>query len=129
MDSDTFSGIVWGAVLVGILVSIGFAHYRRRRNTKRALIAELLKQYFQGDMPPDQLSKRTREIADRHFMGSAELYSLVIAAFQGSVDATLARQAHSEEDEKRSLRLLAALKKEFGLTDRYQVEAWRPGRE
>ena len=27
------------------------------------------------------------------------------------------------------LRLLAALKKEFGLTDLYQIEAWRPGRE
>ena len=129
MDSDTFSGIVWGAVLVVILVSICLARYRRRRSTKRALIAELLKRYFQGDMPPDQLGKRTREIAGRHFIGSAELYSLVIAAFQGSVDATLARQANSEADEKRSLRLLAALKKEFGLTDRYQIEAWRPGRE
>jgi len=129
MDSDTFSSIVWGAVLVGILMSICFAHYRRRRSAKRALIVELLKQYFQGDMPPDQLGKRTRETADRHFMGSAELYSLVIAAFQGTVDAMLARQAHSKEDEKKLLRLLAALKKEFGLTDRYQTEAWRPGRE
>jgi hypothetical protein len=129
MDSDTFSGIVWGTVLVAILMSICFARYRRRRNTKRALIVELLKQYFQGDMPPDQLGIRAREIAGRHFMGSAELYSLVIAAFQGSVDATLARQTHSKEDEKNSLRLLAALKKEFGLTDRYQTEAWRPGRE
>lgn len=129
MDSDTFSGIVWGAALVAILVSICLARYRRRRSAKRALIAELLKQYFQGDTPPDQLGKRTREIAGRRFIGSAELYSLVIAAFQGSVDATLARQAHSKEDEKNSLRLLAALKKEFGLTDRYQTEEWRPGRE
>ena len=129
MDSDTFSDIVWGVVLVAILGSICLGHYRRRRRTKRALIAELLRQYFHGDMPPEQLGQRTREIAGRHFMGSAELYSLVVAAFQGSVDATLARQPHTKEDDKNSLRLLAALKKEFGLPDRYRTEEWRPGRE
>ena len=80
MDSDTFSGIVWGAVLVVILVSIYFARYRRRRSTKRALIAELLKKYFQGDMPPDQLGKRTREIAGRHFIGQR---GIILIGYRG----------------------------------------------
>jgi hypothetical protein len=54
---------------------------------------------------------------------------LATAAFHGAVDAKLEHQAHSEEDERKPLGLLAALKKEFGLTDLYQIEAWRPGRE
>jgi len=129
VDGDTIIGIVWGAFLVGILISIYFAHRRRRRRTKRLLMMELLKRYFQGDMPADQLGQRTREIADYHFIRSAEFYSLAIAAFQGAVDAKLASQAHSKEDERKMLSLLAALKKEFGLTDLYHIEAWRAGRE
>jgi len=129
MDSDTIIWIVWGAVLVGILISIYFTYRRRRLHTKRQLMMELLKGYFQGDMPADQLGQRTREIADHHFMQSAEFYSLAIAVFQGAVDAKLEYQAHSKEDERKLLSLLAALKKEFGLTDLYQIEAWRAGRE
>jgi hypothetical protein len=129
MGGDTIIWIVWGAFLVGILISIYFAYRRRRLHTKRQLVMELLKEYFQGDMPADQLGQRTREIADQHFLHSAEFYSLAIAAFQGAVDAKLASQAHSKEDESKLLSLLAALKKEFGLTDLYQIEAWRAGRE
>jgi O-antigen/teichoic acid export membrane protein len=55
MDIDTFSSIVWGAVLVGVLISIYFARRRRWRRTKRLLILELLKAYFQSGMPADQL--------------------------------------------------------------------------
>jgi hypothetical protein len=129
MDGDAIIRIVWGAFLVGILISIYFAHRRRRLRTKRLLMMELLKRYFQGDIPVDQLGQRTREIADHHFIHSPEFYSLAIAAFQGAVDAKLAHQAHSKEDERKLLSLLAALKKEFGLTDLYQIEAWRAGRE
>ncbi len=35
----------------------------------------------------------------------------------------------TEERQKKLLRMLAALKNEFGLTDRYQIEGWRTGRE
>jgi hypothetical protein len=129
MDSDVLSIIVGGAVLVAILIVISFIHYRRRRSIKMARIMELLNRYYQGDLPLDQLGKRTREIANRHFMRSAELYSLVIAGFQDTVDAMLARQVRSKEDERKLLSLLAALKKEFGLTDRYRIDAWRSGRE
>ena len=129
MDGDTIIGIVWGVLLVGILISIYFAYRRRRRRTKRVLIMDLLKRYFEGGMPTNQLGQRTREIASHRFTQSAEFFSLAIAAFQGAVDARLALKTLSEQDEKKLLSLLAALKKEFGLTDLYQIEAWRAGRE
>jgi hypothetical protein len=129
MDSETFSGIVWGTVLFGFLVSFYVAHYRRRRRTERMLIMELLKRYFEGAVSADQLGQRAREIADRHFIQSAEFYALAIAGFQRAVDARFGNEKHSKEDESKLLSLLATLKSEFGLTDRYQVEAWRPGRE
>lgn len=129
MDGDTIISIVWGACFVGILLYIYLAHRRRRLRAKRLMMMEFLKGYFQGDIPADQLSQRIRETVDRHFIRGAEFYSLAIAAFQGAVDARLRRQAYSKEDERKLLGLLAALKKEFGLTDRYQIEAWRAGRE
>ena len=129
MDSDTTISIVRGAVLAGILVLIYLAYRHRRLRVKRVMMMDLLKRYFQGDVPSDQLGPRIREIANRHFMQSSEFYSLAIAAFQGAADAKLADRGHSAADEKQLLRLLAALKKEFGLPDRYQIEEWRPGRE
>ena len=129
MDSDTFSSIVWGAALVGIFISIYFARRRRWRRTNRPLIMELLKRYFQGDMPADQLGKRTREITDHHFMQDDELHSLAIAAFQRAVDANFTSQSDYREGERKLLGLLAALKYEFGLTDLYQIEGWRAGLE
>jgi hypothetical protein len=129
MVSDTIIDIVWGALLVTILVSIYVAYQRRRLRTKRLTMMELLKEYFQGDIPADQLGQRIRAMVGRHFIHGVEFYSLAISAFQGGVDAKLAHQAHSKEDERKLLSLLAALKKEFGLTDRYLSEAWRPGRE
>ena len=92
-------------------------------------MTELLNRYFDGDLPADQVGQRAGEIASRRFLGSAEFYSLAISAFQRAADAKLPHQAHSIEDEKNLLRLLAALKREFGLTDRYQIEGWRAGRE
>ena len=112
-----------------LLISFYFAHLRRRRRTERLLIMELLKRYFEGDISVGQLGQRAREIANRHFIQSAEFYSLAIAGFQRAVDTRLGSQTYSKEEETKLLSLLAALKNEFGLTDRYQVEAWRPGRE
>jgi hypothetical protein len=125
--SVTIIGI-GGVILIAIFLSIYLAYRRRRVRTKR-LMTELLSRYFRGDIPADQVGERTREITSRHFTRSAEFYSLAIAAFQTAADAKLANQAHSKEDEDKLLRLLAALKGEFGLTDRYRIEAWRPGRE
>ncbi len=125
--SDAIIGIA-GVILIAIFLSL-YLVYRRRRIRMKRLMVELLKGYFDGYMPADQVGQRTREIASRHFLRSAEFYSLAIAAFQSAADATLTHQALSKEDESKLLRLLAALKREFGLTDRYQIEGWRPGRE
>jgi hypothetical protein len=121
MDSDTFSSIVWGIALIGILISFFFAHWRRRRRTKRLLIKELLKQYFQNGIPANEPGQRIREIGGYYFR-SMELYSLVIAAFQVAVDEKLAHEANLEQAKTRLLIRLAALKKELGLTDLYQIE-------
>jgi hypothetical protein len=129
IDSDTFSSIVWAAALIGILISFYFAHLHRRRHTKRLLIRELLKRYFQNEMSADELGNRIGEIGDYYFMRSAELYSLVIAAFQGAVDERRSDQANLKEGERKLLVRLAALKKEFGLPDLYQIEGWRAWRE
>jgi hypothetical protein len=129
MDGDTIMYFVWGVFLLGILISVSLAYWRRRLRTKRSLLMDLFNDYFCGDLPRDQLGPRVRQIAGRHFIGSAEFYSLAISAFQGAVDARLTNQSHSETQQKKLLRLLATLKIEFGLTDRYLIEGWRTGRE
>ena len=129
MDGDIIMYTVWGVLLVGILISIFLLYWSRRLRAKRLLLMELFNGYFRGDVPADQLGHRARQIVSRHFMGSAEFYSLTVAAFQSAVDAKLAHQPHSEERQKKLLRMLAALKSEFGLPDRYLIEGWRTGRE
>jgi hypothetical protein len=122
VDSDTFSSIVWGVALVGILISFCFAHWRRRRDTKRLLIKELLKRYFQNDMRASELVNSVRETGGYSFMRGAELHSLVIAAFQSAVDEKPAHPSNLKDRESKLLSQLAVLKKEFGLTDLYQIE-------
>jgi hypothetical protein len=129
MDGDTIMYIVWGVVLLGILTSIFLAYRSRRLRARRLQLMDLFNGYFRGDVPADQLGVRARQIASRHFMGSTESFSLAVAAFQSAVDAKLADQPHSKERQKKLLRMLAALKNEFGLTDRYLIEGWRTGRE
>ena len=46
-----------------------------------------------------------------------------------AADSALAPQAQSKQSQRKLLNAMANLKQEFGLTDRYQIEAWRPGRE
>ena len=129
MDIETFSSIIWTVALVGAVIPIYLARRHRRLRVKRLLILELFKGYFQGDMPADRLGQRTREITGRGFMQSTEFYSLAVVAFQRAIDAKLADQPHSREDERKLLGLFSDLKNKFGLTDLFQVEAWRAGRE
>ena len=90
---------------------------------------EQLKSYFNGDLPIRQLSRRTQEIVGRRFTRSDEFHSLAVAAFQSAVDATLTQRTDSKKTERSLLSAMAALKSEFGLTDLYQIESWRPWRE
>jgi hypothetical protein len=133
--SDTMIGVAGAAVAAAVVFIFIWLASERRRNRTRRLVNGLLGEYFNSDMPPDQLGKRSRDIASRHFLLSPEFYSLAIAAYQSAFDAKFPKHAHFEaanharlEDESKLLRRLAALKKEFGLTDRYRFEG-RPGRE
>jgi len=129
MDADTFGTIVeGGAVLALIFISI-YLLYRRRRRNKRLFVTQTLKGYFHGDMPADKLARRIRETIGRYFMPDAELYALVIAAFQGAVDARFPGEAISKEGERKLFSMLAALKNALGLADLYRIEGWRAGRE
>ena len=129
VQGDTVSMIAGGVVLAGILIFIVVGYWRRRRRAKRRMILDLLLGYFLDEVPIDQTSKRTRAIAGQSLMRETELYPLVTSAFHGAFDAKIANRAHAENEERHLLGLLAALKREFGLTDRYQIEGWRPGRE
>ena len=129
MNGDTFKYIVWGVLLLGSLISIFLPYRSRRLRAKRLQLIDLFNGYFRGDVFADQLGQRARQIVSRHFIGSAEFFSLAVAAFQSAVDAKLAHQPHSEERQKKLLRMLAALKNEFGLPDRLLIEGWRSGRE
>ena len=129
MDIEPFSIIVWTVTLVGAVISIYLAHHHRRLRIKRLRILELLKGYFRGDMPADQLGQRAREITSRGFMQGTEFHSLAVIAFQRAIDAKLADPSHSREEEKKLLGLFAALKNQFGLTDLFHVETSRAGRE
>ena len=125
--SDTMIGVA-GAALAAVVILIWLAYRQRRIRTQR-LVKGLLSEYFNGDIPADQFVKRSRELASRHFLLSSEFYSLAIAAFQSAFDAKFPKHARFDEDESKLVSRLAALKKEFGLTDRYRNEGWRPGRE
>jgi hypothetical protein len=129
MKADIIPLIISAALLVIALIVVLMGHLRRRHRLDRLLLIDLLKSYFKDDMPANQLGRRTREIVSEHFTYSDEFYSLVVSAFQTAVDATFAQQPHTEQAERKLLSAMAALKREFGLTDRYQVEAWRPWRE
>ena len=126
MDRVTVVIIVLAVLVVGS-AAVYFL-WNRRRRAKR-LTMELLKGYFQGDIDARQFARRMRESGDYGFTGGAEFYALVTGAFQRAADAQLAHHSHTKEVESKLLRSLAALKEEFGLPDRYRIEAWRPGRE
>ena len=128
MDIGAFHIVVGAAILLALLLCVYLVYWHSQGRKKRQ-IAELLKGYFQGDISAAELKTRTRATAGRHFTQSAELYALVVAAFQNSVDAKKVQKLSSKEDEKKLMGLLAALKKEFGLPDLYRIEGWRAGRE
>ena len=129
MKIDTITIITSGAVLAAALIVLYAGHLRRRHHLRRLMVIDLLKSYFNGDMPAAQLGRRTRQIASQHFTHSDEFYAMVVSAFQRAIDATLAQQPLTKQGEMKLLSAMAAVKTEFGLTDRYQVEAWRPWRE
>jgi hypothetical protein len=128
MDIGASHIVVGTAIVLALLLGVYLINRRRHARTKRE-IAKLLKGYFQGDISAGELKTRTRAIAGRRFARGAELYALVVAAFQNAVDAKITSKPASKEGEKKLMGLLAALKREFGLADLYRIEGWRTGRE
>ena len=128
MDERTVINVGAAALVAALLVAAYLIRELRLRQTKRRM-GECLAAYFNGDLPLDQLARRTQEIASRRFTGSPECQALVQAAFQRSAEAKLAGKAQSLEIEKQLLTALANVRSEFGLPDRYQNEGWKAGRE
>jgi hypothetical protein len=119
-----------GAVaLIGVVLIVSYAiHGVWLRKMKRRM-GEFLADYFNDALPLDQLSRRARDIASWRFIGGPECQALVQSAFQRAAEAKLAGKAHSLEVEKKLLTMLAAVRSEFGLPERYQNEGWKAGRE
>jgi hypothetical protein len=115
------------AIIVAALLCLYVVWWQRRNHTKR-LIGALLEGYFDGRISVEDVGRRAREITSRRFLGGPEILALTHAAFQRAADTTLT-QNYSLEVEQRLLSLLAALKNEFGLPERYLTEGWRAGRE
>jgi hypothetical protein len=115
------------AALAAVIIVFFFAGRLRRMRAKGPMM-ELLNAYFRGEASLDQIARRARDVGPR-YAGSDEFQSLAVAAFQGAADSKLVHEAHSLKDESRLLHLLAALRTEFGLPERYKIEGWRAGRE
>jgi hypothetical protein len=92
MKIDTITLIISGALLAGAITVLFVGHLARRHRLERQLIKDLLRSYFKGDVPIDQLGRRAREIVGQHFVRSDEFYSLVVSAFQNA-NAADARKA------------------------------------
>jgi hypothetical protein len=127
MDRLTIFGIACGACAAVVIVV--YLVDRRRQLRVRREMRSLLNEYFDEKIPVEQLGRRARELAGHRFTAGNEFFSEAVSAFQRGADEKIAARAHTIQDENKLLRLLAALKNEFGLTDRYRIEAWRSGRE
>jgi hypothetical protein len=117
------------ATLVAALIVAAYIINRLRLRQTKQRMEQFLAEYFNGDLPLDQLARRAREVASRSFIGSRDCQALVQAAFQRSAEAKLAGKAYSLQIEKQLLIALADVKTEFGLPDRFRSEGWRAGRE
>jgi hypothetical protein len=120
------TAIVWGLAALGAMLAFVVYWNRRLRTARR--IHDLLEEYFLGRMPVGQLGERARAVASSAFFGGPTFFSLAASAFQQATDVSRAKEANSREDEDELMRLLADLKREFGVPDRYKFEG-RPGRE
>ncbi len=125
MDKTGIIVIVVAALAAAIL----FAVNRYRQLRARRPMMELLNAYFRGETSLDQVARHAREVAPRHFTSGDEFQSLAVAAFQHAANERLMGKPHTVKDEAELLKMLAAVRKEFGLPERYRIEGWRAGRE
>jgi hypothetical protein len=126
---DTASITVGAVALVIVLLLVAYDVRRLRLRATARRIGSVFAQYFEGDLPLDQLARQARGLASRRFLGSPECQALVQAAFHRAAEAKLAGKLYSVEAERKLLAALAAVRNEFGLPDRYLTEGWKSGRE
>jgi hypothetical protein len=72
MKNDTITLIISAVLLAAALIVLFVGHLRRRNHLKRQLVVDLLKSYFKGEVPANQLSRRTREIVSVQYTYSDE---------------------------------------------------------
>ena len=109
-------------------VVIAYLVHRSRQGRYRRLMEGPLEEYFAGQVEIGQLGRRARETVGRGFLSGNEFFAEAVAAFQRAVDAARADKRPGQDEDK-LVRLLAALRNEFGLTERYKNEGWKAGRE
>jgi len=126
MDRQVVFQIVCAVCATAVV--IGFLAHRHRQDRHRRLIQDPLDAYFAGEMEIGQLGLRARETVGRRFLGGNEFFAEAVAAFQRAVDAARAKKRPGQDEDK-LMRLLATLRNEFGLTERYKNEGWKAGRE
>jgi hypothetical protein len=128
--SKSMDGIAAASVVLGsaaVAAACFFILWLRRRRA-RSLIRGLFQDYFAESFAAEELGRRVRASVGRRFTGGSEFFAEAVAAFQHAVNARLPA-THTAQDEAKLLGQFAALKTEFGLTDRYRIEGWRAGRE
>jgi C4-dicarboxylate-specific signal transduction histidine kinase len=126
MDRIEAVRVVLGSAAVAVAACL-FTFWLRRHRA-RSRIRDLFEDYFAERFAVEELGRRVRATVGRRFTGGSEFFIEAVAAFQHAVNARLP-PTHTAQDEAKLLRQFAALKTEFGLTDRYRIEGWRPGRE
>ena len=126
MDQLTIFGVVCAACAVG--AAIGFFVFRYGELRAKQRIHPLLVDYFEGKIGVEELGRRARDTVKGRFLGGNEFFAEAVAAFQRAVDSARAKK-RADPDEDKLVKLLAALRNEFGLTERYKIEGWRAGRE
>jgi hypothetical protein len=129
-DVDTGRLIDFGVFCAGCAVAaiVLYLIHRHRRRRAMNLMRGLFADYFDEKIGVEEVGRKTRAVVGRGFLGGNESFAETVRAFQKAVDKRLPPN-HSLKDEAKLLGLLAALKTEFGLTDRYLIEGWRAGRE
>jgi hypothetical protein len=116
--------------LLALCVAAALASYvARRRARARRSIVFLLDEYFSGRLTTKQLRERIAATGDRRFMSYAEFQSSSILAYQRGASSVDARDFTARGRQDALIKLLAALKIEFGLTDLYRIESYRAGRD
>jgi hypothetical protein len=115
MDRIAAVSVVLGSAAVA--VACFFILWLRRRQA-RHLIRGLFQDYFAESFAAEELGRRVRASVGRRFTGGSEFFAEAVAAFQLAVNARLPA-THTAQDEAKLLKQFAALKTEFGLTDRY----------